>query len=95
LIERIASPTVPLPPPELAARTGTPDPSDPLADYDDLGQQLRRCILNVLPADWSFEGKRVLDFGCGAGRVLRAFLLEAQVAEFYSCDIDAAEHRVA
>ncbi|MEP6977196.1 MAG: class I SAM-dependent methyltransferase [Thermoleophilia bacterium] len=88
MTERIASRTVPLPPPALAARVGTPDPSDPLAGYDDLGRQLRQYILDVLPADWSFEGKRILDFGCGAGRVLRAFLPEAQVAEFYGCDID-------
>src|SRR5439155_20413507 len=42
----------------------------------------------LLPADWSWDGKRVLDFGCGAGRTLRHFLDEAKRAEFYGCDID-------
>ena len=44
----------------------------------------------MLPDDWSFAGKRVLDFGCGAGRVLRHFLSEAEQAELWGCDIDAA-----
>jgi SAM-dependent methyltransferase len=30
----------------------------------------------------------VLDFGCGAGRVLRHFLNEADVGELHGCDID-------
>ena len=38
--------------------------------------------------EWSFDGKRVLDFGCGSGRTLRHFLPEAQLAEFWGCDID-------
>jgi SAM-dependent methyltransferase len=33
--------------------------------------------------------KRVLDFGCGAGRVLRQFATEAANGEFMGCDIDA------
>jgi SAM-dependent methyltransferase len=41
-----------------------------------------------LPPDWSFEGKRVLDFGCGSARVLRHFLDEARHGEFWGCDID-------
>jgi SAM-dependent methyltransferase len=48
----------------------------------------RAGILSALPEDWTFDGKRVLDFGCGAGRTLRHFLDEAQVGEFYGCDID-------
>lgn len=43
-----------------------------------------------MPDDWRFEGKRVLDFGCGPGRTLRHFLREAQVAEIWGADIDAA-----
>jgi SAM-dependent methyltransferase len=45
-------------------------------------------VLDLLPDDWSFEGKRVLDFGCGAGKVLRHFASEAEVAELHGCDID-------
>jgi SAM-dependent methyltransferase len=54
------------------------------------GAAARRRIEALLPVDWSFEGKRVLDFGCGAGRVLRHFLDEAESAEFWGCDIDRA-----
>jgi SAM-dependent methyltransferase len=42
-----------------------------------------------LPEGWTWSGKRVLDFGCGAGRALRHFVSEAGDAEFWGCDIDA------
>jgi ubiquinone/menaquinone biosynthesis C-methylase UbiE len=36
---------------------------------------------------YDFEGRRVLDFGCGAGRVLRHFAPEAEAGgEFWGCD---------
>ncbi len=47
---------------------------------------MRQAILAALPPDWSFAGTRVLDFGCGAGRVLRHFAPEAAGAEFWGCD---------
>jgi SAM-dependent methyltransferase len=81
---------VPLPPAPLAARIGVRDPEQPLEGYEELGRAIRDEILGVLPSGWSFEGKRVLDFGCGAGRVLRCFLEEAERAELHGCDIDAA-----
>ena len=82
--------TVPYPPLELANRVGSlADAPDPYAYYDDLGVRARTDILAALPPDWSFEGKSVLDFGCGAGRTLRHFLTEAETAEFWGCDIDA------
>ena len=46
-------------------------------------------VCNLLPADWSWSGKRALDFGCGAGRVMRHFMAEATEAEIWGCDIDA------
>lgn len=55
-----------------------------------LGPESRGALLDLLPEDWSFEGKRVLDFGCGPGRTLRQFLVEAQSAELWGVDIDAA-----
>ena len=48
----------------------------------------REYLLDVLPDDWSFAGKHVLDFGCGAGRTLRHFIHDAETAEFWGCDID-------
>jgi SAM-dependent methyltransferase len=57
--------------------------------YEAIGRHSRERIERPLPADWSWDGKRVLDFGCGAGRTLRHFLDEAERGEFYGCDIDA------
>jgi SAM-dependent methyltransferase len=80
----------PYPPLALANRVGSlGEAEDPYAYYDHLGRAARADILETLPADWSFEGKRVLDFGCGAGRTLRHFLDEAETAEVWGCDIDA------
>ncbi len=72
----------PLPPLDLAERVGRGDA------FDEVGRATRREILERLPESWSFDGKRVLDFGCGAGRTLRHFLDEAAVGEFHGCDID-------
>ncbi|MSO42448.1 MAG: methyltransferase domain-containing protein [Solirubrobacterales bacterium] len=58
--------------------------------YDQIGADIKGHILNALPDDWSFEGKTVLDFGCGAGRVLRQFDHEAATAELWGSDIDRA-----
>jgi len=51
---------------------------------------MRERIDSSVPAGWDWEGKTCLDFGCGAGRVLRQFAPEAGVAELWGCDIDAA-----
>jgi SAM-dependent methyltransferase len=81
-------PQIPVPPRDLMWRVGLPRTTPRLeAEYERRGMALRRAILDVLPDGWSFEGKRVLDFGCGAGRVLRHFLSEATVAEVSGCDI--------
>lgn len=58
--------------------------------WESLGPQTKTALLDLLPADWSFEGTRVLDFGCGAGRTLRHFMPEARCAELWGVDIDAA-----
>lgn len=52
-------------------------------EYEAWGAVARQDIVALLP--WSLRGKRVLDFGCGAGRILR-HLGEARLA---GCDIDA------
>jgi SAM-dependent methyltransferase len=80
---------LPYPPLDLANRVGSlADAPDPWAAYDDLGLRSRREIERLLPAGWDWRGKRVLDFGCGAGRTLRQFAPEAHIARFVGCDID-------
>jgi SAM-dependent methyltransferase len=49
---------------------------------------MRDRIEAALPDAWAWRGKTCLDFGCGAGRVLRQFESEATEAEFWGCDID-------
>lgn len=81
----------PLPPPDLITRVfgvGVEGWSDPARAYEVLGAQTREAVVRHLPAEWSWGGRRVLDFGCGAGRTLRHFLAEAEEAEIWGADID-------
>jgi SAM-dependent methyltransferase len=78
----------PLPPRSLALRAGVPDPADVIASYRAVGRDSRTTILELLGPRWSFDGKRVLDFGCGSGKVMRHFLAEAKDCELVGCDID-------
>ena len=77
----------PFPPIELATRVGELYGAD-FVLYEEIGRSVRTEILALLPPGWTFDGKRVLDFGCGAGRTLRHFLEEAEVGSFFGCDID-------
>ncbi len=83
-------PPAPFPPVELMRRVAPlgRDDRDAEADYDAAGRDVKRFIVSQLPEDWTWDGKRVLDFGCGAGRVLRHFLPEASEAEFWGSEID-------
>ena len=82
--------SLPLPPPELANLSGRLVGRDnSFARYESVGMGLRDAVVGALPEGWTWSGKRVLDFGCGAGRVLRHFVPEASEAEFWGCDIDA------
>jgi SAM-dependent methyltransferase len=84
----------PYPPLELASRVGSlADAPDPFAYYDALGRAARDGLQAALPEDWQWDGKRVLDFGCGAGRTLRQWLPEAERARFTGCDIDVESVR--
>jgi SAM-dependent methyltransferase len=86
-----ASRDLPYPPASLATRVfGLDGWGDPLAAYEEVGAQTKSALVDLLPADWTWEGKRVLDFGSGAGRTLRHFLTEAETAEFWGADIDEA-----
>jgi SAM-dependent methyltransferase len=80
----------PYPPFELAHRVCSLEGAgDPYDAYEHLGAEAKGALLGLLPTDWSFDGKRALDFGCGAGRTLRHFLEEAKVGEIWGTDIDA------
>lgn len=59
------------------------------ATYEAVGEEIALAIRATLPQSFSWAGKRVLDFGCGAGRVLRHFLGETD-SELHGCDIDEA-----
>jgi SAM-dependent methyltransferase len=79
-----------IPPPSLLARIGpTEDPASESGRefFDATGRDRKRAIIEALPGGYSFEGRRVLDFGCGAGRILRHFKPEASRAEFWGCDL--------
>src|SRR3954452_13781850 len=79
----------PIPPTELAAYVGDRHHDDPVFSYLNAGRSIRAAIEHRLPRDWTFDGKTVLDFGCGSGRVLRQFLPEARtgLATFHGADI--------
>jgi SAM-dependent methyltransferase len=79
----------PLPPIDLMQRVGRIEEGDVPSAYDAIGRESRARIERLLPDDWTWDGKRVLDFGCGAGRTLRHLLGEAERAEFHGCEIDS------
>jgi SAM-dependent methyltransferase len=85
----MAAAQAPVPPVVLATRVGPGESDDPIEAYLREGAAIRGRIERLLPGDWSWHGKRVLDFGCGSARVLRQFLADAERAEFWGCDIDA------
>jgi SAM-dependent methyltransferase len=92
-MDQSVSSRLPYPPPELVGYVGTAPRGRELPFYELVGASARELICSMLPGDWTFEGKRVLDFGCGAGRVIRHFAAEAENAEFAGCDIDQASIR--
>jgi SAM-dependent methyltransferase len=80
--------SVPLPPEDLMSRVGWDTHARRPADvFEERGREQWRFVKSLLPADWSFSGRRVLDFGCGAGRVLRHAVAEDPQGEFWGCDI--------
>ena len=86
----MTSADIPCPPRSLMDRVGTlPENADQASRrYEKVGQRSRDMIVSWLPTDWDFRGRRILDFGCGAGRTLRQFTGSAEHAAcFVGCDI--------
>ncbi len=80
----------PLPPEALVRRVGWDIHSrHPVEVYDERGREQWRLVKSLLPEAWTFEGKRILDFGCGAGRITRHAVAEVPGAEIWGCDIDS------
>lgn len=81
---------LPMPPLEIAARSGSlrHENRDPTELYESVGRTARKELLAALPEGFDFRGRRILDFGCGAGRVLRHFIHEGPGAEYWGCDIN-------
>lgn len=81
---------LPYPPFELATRVLElpSDDSEGFAAYERAGRDSKAELLRLLPEGTSLEGKRLLDFGSGAGRTLRHFVPEAETAEVWGVDID-------
>jgi SAM-dependent methyltransferase len=62
---------------------------DPAQSWLRQGRHLVRIMREQLPADFGLSGARVLDFGCGAGRVLRHLPeVVGDAGELHGVDID-------
>ena len=79
----LAGCSLPLPPDDLCMRVGGTKGDEFLTQ----GTSLQACLIHSLPQDFSWSGKRVCDFGCGVGRVLRHFAPQAAETEFWGADI--------
>jgi SAM-dependent methyltransferase len=81
----------PVPPIALTARLAqAPTAWTDTQGYLERGRQALRAIERVLPADWTWSNKRVLDFGCGAGRTIRHLGDVNVTGELWGCDVDPA-----
>jgi SAM-dependent methyltransferase len=89
--ERTMDSDEPIPPISLTARLAlAPDAWNDVEGYLQRGELALRAIERALPPDWTWEGKRVLDFGCGAGRTIRHLRGLVPDGEIWGCDLDPA-----
>ena len=79
-----------MPPRFLIARAGATPGGDAISEYLS-GGGMKQHLMSLVAARRSGhtpESPRILDFGCGAGNVLRHFGDEARQGEVWGCDID-------
>ena len=90
MAELSESSELPYPPFELANRVLalSANDLDGYISYEMAGAETRAELLRLVPEGTSLEGKRLLDFGCGAGRTMRHFMAEARDGEVWGADID-------
>jgi SAM-dependent methyltransferase len=62
---------LPLPPTVLIERVGAVE--DPVGQYLVIAEHQRQVLEHYLPDDWSWAGKTFVDWGAGAGRLVRLF----------------------
>lgn len=77
----------PLPPPELAGYI-LGFPQGDLEEYLSMGAFLHEQIVGLAGGEFSWDGKRVLDFGCGSARVLRHFIDQPAGTELHGVALD-------
>jgi SAM-dependent methyltransferase len=79
---------LPFPPSSLRERVfaGGEEP-DSTTTYDVVGQSIASAIERHLPDDFTWESTSVLDFACGAGRVLRHLITAHPDTDWWCCDI--------
>jgi SAM-dependent methyltransferase len=77
---------IPLPPPELIERVGAIE--DPVGRYVSIGEHQRAVLAHYLGDGWDWSGRVLLDWGCGAGRLLR--LMADSPATLIGVEIDEA-----
>jgi SAM-dependent methyltransferase len=81
------TPLPPVPPEELIRRSGWTPGSDVAARYRSDGLAMKETLVGLLDLP---RRARVLDFGCGVGKVSQHFAGERERFELFGADIDAA-----
>jgi SAM-dependent methyltransferase len=83
----------PIPPERLIVRAGATLGVDVVAEYLAGAPWMKQKLVSLLERCAGVDASaapRILDFGCGAGNVLRHFGAEATRGEVWGCDIDPA-----
>jgi SAM-dependent methyltransferase len=86
---RSASVDVPVPPEQLIRRAGWTPGTDVTARYRSDGLAMKELLVGLLEKqEPAGERARVLDFGCGVGKVSRHFAADVDRFELFGCDVD-------